>query len=531
MSFTCYLFRMSKKDNSTKQPAVSNALQTIEINFNTPCSVVNPVLEIDSSLFQQKNVFLYNYCYIPHFKRYYYIDDWVWSLGLWTAACHVDVLASWRNDIFQQQLYIMRSTYDSSGRVLYDGNVADSKYPVTSAAATYQSSAVNNPLGIDDSLNINGVFVVGIINAQSQNGALSYYAMTAGTFLEFCQKLFNYSSGWLDIDVAEISEDLQKALVNPFQYVASCIYLPIDISKISQIAYTTTRTIYFGWWSVTLYTDARIVNSAMHVDFVNSLSIPRHPLAASRGNYLNLSPYSIYTLRYYPFGTIDIDSEAIASWNTLDLYTSVDVVTGKAVLNIAVNGKNNPLRTIEAQVGVQIPTASLQTNYTNIATGKTAVMAAGASMVGNLNHEETRIESNVSNKGGFLGGLQSAWQNLRNTGERMISDIKENFSPAAIKQTATDIFNMAVAASTTAEIQGMQGTGGLFSTQTLTLSGRFLPIVPEDFDHTGRPLMQTRQIASLSGFCIVKDADVSIACTDREKQTIRTYLEGGFYVE
>ena len=526
MSFTCYLFRMSKKDNSTKQPAVSNALQTIEINFNTPCSIVNPVLEIDSSLFQQKNVFLYNYCYIPHFKRYYYIDDWVWSLGLWTAACHVDVLASWRNDIFQQQLYIMRSTYDSSGRVLYDGNVADSKYPVTSAAATYQANAVANPFAGQE-----GVYIAGIINSNSNNGAITYYAFNKQGFTNFCTKLFTYSSGWLDIDVAEISEDLQKALINPFQYVVSCLYLPVNVQDIINQSAVATTTIKFGWWELTVPQGARIVDTSMHLRKTISLSIPRHPLAASRGNYLNLSPYALYTLRYYPFGTIDIDSEAIAAWNTLDLYVDVDICTGKGILNIAVNGFSNMIRTIEAQVGVQIPTASLQTNYTNIATGKTAVMAAGASMVGNLNHEESRIESNVSNKGGFLGGLQSAWQNLRNTGERMISDIKENFSPAAIKQTATDIFNMAVAASTTAEIQGMQGTGGLFSTQTLTLSGRFLPIVPEDFDHTGRPLMQTRQIASLSGFCIVKDADVSIACTDREKQTIRTYLEGGFYVE
>lgn len=526
MSFTCYLFRMSKKDNSTKQPATSNALQTIEINFNTPCSVVNPVLEIDSSLFQQKNVFLYNYCYIPHFKRYYYIDDWVWSLGLWTAACHVDVLASWRNDIFQQQLYIMRSTYDSSGRVLYDGNVADSKYPVTSAAATYQATAVSNPFAGQE-----GVYIAGIINSNSNNGAITYYAFNKQGFTNFCTKLFTYSSGWLDIDVAEISEDLQKALINPFQYVVSCLYLPVNVQDIINQSAVATTTIKFGWWELTVPQGARIVDTSMHLRKTTSLSIPRHPLAASRGNYLNLSPYSLYTLRYYPFGTIDIDSEAIAAWNTLDLYVDVDICTGKGILNIAVNGFSNMIRTIEAQVGVQIPTASLQTNYTNIATGKTAVMAAGATMVGNLNHEETRIESNVSNKGGLLGRLQNWRQTLRDTGERMVSDIKENFSPAAIKQTATDIFNMAVAASTTAEIQGMQGTGGLFSTQTLTLSGRFLPIVPEDFAHTGRPLMQTRQIASLSGFCIVKDADVSIACTDREKQTIRTYLEGGFYVE
>lgn len=526
MAFSCYFFRFAKKENSLKQPVISNALVTMDITLKESCSVVNPVILVNTADLSNKSVYNYNYCYIPHFKRYYYIDDWVYSSGLWAAFCHVDSLASWKNDIMQSSFFIMRSTYDSSGRVLYDGNVADGKYPTTAAAATYQSSAVNNPYS-----GVEGVYVVGIINSSSNNGAVTYYAFNKIGFNQFCSKLFNYSTGWLNIDVTEISEDLQKALVNPFQYVVSCMYLPLNVSDITAIGGTATTTIRFGWWSVTVANGARIVDTTFRTRKTISLSIPRHPAAPSRGNYLNLSPYSIYTLRFYPYGTLDIDTEAIASWNTLDLYSDVDICTGKGILNICVNGFNNPIRTVEALVGVQIPTASLQTNYMNIVTGKTAVAAAGAVAVGKLADKPVNAQNHTTGKREWKG-IRNLWNDVKDYARNVVSDIGEMVPSATeIKETAADILNTAVAASTTAEIQGMQGMASAYNAQTLTLSGRFLPVATEDFTHTGRPLMQQRQISSLSGFAICKDADISATCTDRERRTIQGYLESGFFIE
>ena len=526
MALTCYFFKFGKKTNSTAQPLLTSALLTCDITLHENCSVVNPVLLINTANLTDKNVFEYNFCYIPHFSRYYFINDWQYTPGLWIALCSVDPLASYKSQILAQTFYIMRSTYDSNNQVLFDGGVADSKYPVTTEQATYTANSITNPYEVDSSLALGGSFVVGIINSQSQNGAVSYYAMTPSAFLEFCNKMFTYSSGWLDIDPDEISESLQKALVNPFQYVASCVYLPIDISSIP--GYTSTSTIYFGWWSVTMASSAKIVNSGMSVTTSSSLTIPRHPLAATRGKYLNVAPYSIYTLRYYPYGTIDIDSEAIASWSTLDLYSSVDVITGKGVLDIAVNGRANMIRTVEAQVGVQVPTASLQTNFTNIAAGKAGVIAAGASLVGKLNN----IGGNVPNPADYSYNLKGFAGFTRDTLRSLGQDVKEAIAPGGdIKQTATDIMNSAVAASTTAEIQGMQGAGSLYQTESLSLSGRFLPIVTEDFIHTGRPLMQSRQLSTLSGFVICKDADCNFAATMREKAAIESYLTGGFFIE
>ena len=86
-----------------------------------------------------------------------------------------------------------------------------------------------------------------------------------------------------------------------------------------------------------------------------------------------------------------------------------------------------------------------------------------------------------------------------------------------------------MASKATAEITGQQGSYTLFDMQSLTLSGRFLPVAPEDLEHRGRPLCQTRKINTMKGFIMCADADITVPCTDREKSAIQAYLEGGFY--
>ena len=511
MSLTIDFWAFGKRENTTSFP-VTNPLRTYHsAQLKDNCSVVNPALLIRESMTVQ--VTDWNYCYIHEFNRYYWVTDWIWDMGIWICELQVDVLASFRNDIGNQTLYILRSYQDSSGSVLFDGDVIDTTYPCTAEAPTYTAVSQDNPYAIGGSggSSLGGSFIVGIVNRHADNGSVSYYAMTASQFQEFCDKLYNYSSGWLDIDVDEISENLQKALVNPFQYIVSCIYLPIPVSGLPGA--TSRATIYFGWWYVNLTSAAKVVYSFYHTSSTISLTIPKHPQASTRGNYLNISPYSFYTLRAYPFGTVDIDSEAISNYNTLDLYFDVDVVTGQGQLNICVNGKNNPIRTLNAQVGVSVPTASIMVDYTQL--GKSNVIAGAAQAVAEIG----------SGSGGFF-------QNVRDNAKNFIGNVRAgNWSEikASAKESITKIASSALAARATVEISGQQGTGSLFYTQSLTLSGRFLPVVDEDHEHRGRPLCAVRRINTMRGFVLCADADIDIACTDREKSAIQAYLEGGFY--
>jgi hypothetical protein len=117
-------------------------------------------------------------------------------------------------------------------------------------------------------------------------------------------------------------------------------------------------------------------------------------------------------------------------------------------------------------------------------------------------------------------------------GKNFISNLRTGNTGAIAsggKAAASKILSSALAAKATAEITGQQGSFTLYDTQTLTLSGRFLPLVPEDLQHRGRPLCQLRRINMLSGFLMCADADVIIPCTEREKQAIQSYLQSGLY--
>lgn len=501
-----------KRENSTIIPDTP-ALRTYnDLQLKGNCSIVNPSLKINEPV--TENVHVWNYCYIAEFRRYYYVTDWVWDSGIWIAALQVDVLASFKLEIGFQSFYILRSYQDSSGNYLYNGDIIDTTYPCTAGAPTYLHTTDNNPFSGFYQLRA-GVYIVGLIN-QSAAG-VSYYCFDNTSYLEFCSKLFNYSTGWVNIDPTEISEDLQKALINPFQYVVSSLYLPMPYSWFADYgAGTLTNTVKFGWWSLTLSGyNARVLPKGVLYQIDKTLTIPKHPEAASRGNYLNLNPYSIYTLRYYPFGVFDLDSEAISNYSTLNLHVDVDVCTGKAILTVSVGNVNTPIRVIEGNISVPIPTVSVNVDYMNLGSRSTLV-AAGATALSQMG----------------TGESGSWFQNVRNNARELLHNISQgNWSE--IKNDAVEVFSniasAAIAAKATAEITGQQGTYTLADTQKLTISGRFLPLAPDDFSHRGRPLCQTRMINTLQGFIQCADADVYIACTEREKAAIKAYLESGFF--
>lgn len=513
MSLTVQFWGYGKQDNSTAIPSSAPLKTYNNVLLKDNCSIVNPALRINEPM--NTNVYAWNYCYIMEFGRYYYVTDWIWQTGVWLCELQVDVLGSFKTLIGLHSFYILRAYHNANGTDLYDGNIVDGTYPTTAGMPTYINANAANPFAglYQDEL---GVYIVGIIN-KSASG-VEYYCFYGSAFSEFCQKLFNYSTGWLNINVSEISEDLQKALINPFQYVVSAFYLPVPKAWfIDNSVGTATNTINFGWWSITTVNTNKKLKAGTLYQFTSSLTIPKHPSASTRGSYLNLNPYSIYTLRYYPFGTIDIDSEAICNWNTLDLYTDVDICTGKAILTISVNGRNNPIRTMEANISVPIPTASVNVDFTNLGNKSTAIVA-GATAVADLG-----------------SGSSGNWfQNASNNAKEFISNVRSgNWSAigSGLKQSVNNILSSAMASKATAEIIGQQGSYTLFDTQNLCLSGRFVPIANEDYAHRGRPLCQVKQINTMSGFIMCSDAEVAIPCTDREKFAINAYLNGGFYYE
>ena len=159
VAFNVTLYSFTKEVNSTARPSGSG--QTYPCVVITPCDIINPQLRLQ--LGTGYNPSTYNYCYVPAWGRYYWINDWIMDGPIWTAVCNVDPLASWKTQIGATSAYVLRSA------AAYDGDVIDNLYP-TLAEPTITVSNYNTGWFTDLDYD-HGTFVVGLINSQ---GASDY---------------------------------------------------------------------------------------------------------------------------------------------------------------------------------------------------------------------------------------------------------------------------------------------------------------------------------------------------------------------
>lgn len=80
----------------------------IECNLKEDTSIINPVLRL--SAVNMETISKCNYCYIPQFKRYYFINSIELSIGaIVEIECSVDVLNTYKNEILNSDCVIARN--------------------------------------------------------------------------------------------------------------------------------------------------------------------------------------------------------------------------------------------------------------------------------------------------------------------------------------------------------------------------------------------------------------------------------------
>ena len=97
------LMKNTSDDRCLKK--ATSTIHTYTCKFKSDCSIMKPELELN----YESNVFTANYCYIPEFKRYYYITDITVSQQRIFVKCKVDVLMSYADEIYNMSGYYKRS--------------------------------------------------------------------------------------------------------------------------------------------------------------------------------------------------------------------------------------------------------------------------------------------------------------------------------------------------------------------------------------------------------------------------------------
>lgn len=473
MSFGVRFYTFSKRVNSTDRPDSSMGHDYLMCNIKEPSGLVNPTIVVD--LPAGTSPALYNYCYITQFERFYYIDDWTNERGLWVAALTCDVLASWKTYIGAEPLYVLRASNDHNGEII------DTYYPATTEEiiqVTEGRDIFVHDMGT-------GTYVVGIINDDSQGGtgAVTYYAFNQYNFQRAIHSLLG-GVGWMDI--TSIENNLQKAIFNPLQYIASVQYFPMAYS-----GGTWVQSINLGWWDGVLESSSSTTELARRVDTRNPVvsmtvefALTHHP-QISRGEYLDFAPFCNIWLDFQPFGLIPLDVSQVRANNNgiLRCAVDVDMLSGVASMRITntVSSGIAIIDHIQAKVSFDVPIAQIAVGSDGLGS---AVGGFGSAAAGSKAGAALGIVSAVAGlmvpKCGQVGSYSGAQSMLKG------------------------------------------------APQLLT---QYFSVVDEDNAHNGRPLCEVRTPASLGGYMVVERGDVHAPATGAELSTIKGYLESGFYYE
>lgn len=492
MSFVVRFFSFTKRENSTKVPSEA----TILSGWRADCillddtSFMTPTFKIDRS--DSANIINFNYCYVPHFNRYYFITDLRQYHNFWYVSCSCDVLATYKTAIGSGSHYVLRAASE------YDGYIVDSIYPAKANQHEIKYTATN-PLSWGTSASHS--YVLGIIGyaptSGKQVGSLTYYHMNETALNAFITFLMQDVEVWSDIATAEYDPAVQEALLNPMQYIVSCKAYPV--APPSTLA---VNKIYFGYYEYGISTGTINVLSVSDIvtESTTFSSIPFHPEYATRGRYLNGAPYCDYILRCGPWGDIPLDPAVLLdrSGEGLTVNIRYDLMQGIGRLSVyPTSYPNMILYNGAATVGVDINLSQVLRNPLDYSM---AAMHATTGFISNA------LSLGMGKLSGFGGALDSLYTGIDSATRLKFPSVQT------------------------------RGTNGSFlsfvdSDYAFYLIFKYYDIVEENNAELGRPLCKLKQINTLSGFIMCQGADCQITGTQEEAIKVNQYMNTGFFYE
>lgn len=469
MSIPITFYTFGKRKNSTKLVNVSGTQYSC--NIKEPCSVLNPVIELNGG-----NKSPWNYCYIHAFERYYFITDWIADHGMWYAHCTCDVLASWRTQILASAQYVSRSGNKSNPYII------DSVYPMTNKV-TYSTYSFPSRPFLQEGTDLR--YVVGIASGNSVDkvGGLTYFNLSYGEMkYNLLPKLLGDAS-YLGTQ-AGITDTIMKAMVNPLSYIGESFCLGYNPGG------DTVANLYAGWWMIDTTYSYHIFNNndmlSRHlIESYTNVNLPLHPQTSS-GSYLNCEPYRRLRLDAGPFGMIALDSTAIANCSSVDFNIYGDI-KGNCELQICDHTSGDILSRYYADTSVPISLTQIGNSPSSIigvATGA-AELTAGAVTVNPAGVID-----------GAVNGIKSAEGYLfpQSTGSASVGSFDSLLEPWRVV-------------------------------------AEFRHIVDTEPGLLGHPLCENWILSNCTGYTQIVDPDVDFACYDSEHDQIVSFMEGGFYIE
>ena len=472
MNITVYS-GFTKRLNSTKRPSGGT---TKSVVLKNPTSIIRPTFVITG--------FDFSWNYIQWGNRYYFVDDIVCLTNNQAAyTCSLDVLATYKDVIGSSSQYVTRAAGT------FDGTIADPYYTMKSQQSYSKVTSGSNPWFVMPEL---GAFVFGIVGETDADsfGSTTYYVMDIYGAKSLMDEIFNMSNNAYDAasveSIAGVPEELYKSILNPAQYITSCMFLPFEAESVGSGA---SEAVKVGWYDlgVSAVTFDPSFDALPYIS--GTLTLPKHPQNA-RGVYMNNAPFTEYVLSFEPFGDIVLPPDMLVSATSIYYKCVVDVITGQGILKIYAGSDDTGrlLLTEAAQVGVPVAITGGVYDYS-------------------------------------VGGL------AKKTVGGVIANVLEGFKNKEIPIDSPNA-NGVMDAVTTPNLSTSGANGSLlFLEYPPVLYAKFTHVVDDDNAQLGRPLCQIKTISTLSGYIKCIGADVDCNGTKEEKSAIMSFMNGGFFYE
>lgn len=562
--FDITLYKFTKRLNSTSTPASGSLVpvDTYSCNFLNAQSIMNPVIVIEDTKGKEGDMLKYNYAYIPMLKRYYFISNTVIiDRDRYCYYLQADVLASFRNDIMNSRQYVIRSTSN------YNDYIMDTMYPTVPLSdeqrfsmqylASNTIQAFNGKTGYWEASDFfnqpytSGSVIFGITG--QGNVSVDYYVATVSNFKTFINDVVTatptgYSWGNLPTGV-------QAALSNFMQYITFAKWIPFMPLEANMGSAVSSISLGSTSFNITAY---KILAGQHQQSFRFALAIPDHPLLSTHG-YYNLSPYREVNFFFLPIGNIPIDTTKIWGLSTLYVQFLVDLATGNT--EFLISTENDDVTFLDHLLYNTVANIGIDLSLTDFSMSMEAALVAGVSSF--ISNAIAQIKPNEAIGGGsavhtsstgsthgghggtfYTGGSITHTSSSGSThgghggsfaGVAVNGAIAGTMISGMSAQDMPLVSNIAKSISETIgnALQPIGELAGTFSdfiassfgqVTTSGHTGSFLmymatmPVVycwfykhgAEDYQRFGRPYCETARLENLRGFCLCKDANITL---------------------
>ena len=482
MQVTLYT-TFSKRKNSTKQPTGGTVVNNVELK--RPTSLHDPIFVLGAVT----GVVMENITYVKAFNHYYFVTNIsVTPNNYFEISCSEDPMASNKTEILSSTQFVVRSA-SAYNIMLQDAMImpTDNKFHWV-----YHSIRKADLTALK--LDTTGCYVVTAVsckNAASSSGLyaqnfVTRYLVNAENIKLLGDYLFDtQKSTWNDF-----VDHITKMVEKPYDALISIFWLPIPYGPL-----------YTGQSEepVQLGEDVVVNNDTP----VASYLIPQDASYSYKGsvtptwNYINdwrlTSPYTTASVFIPGFGLADINPNEYK--DGLDVETYIDIMTGETITKFVQNSviKATYTYSLATEIPVAQTTPNTGTAISQIA-GGLGSMGAGAA---------TLASGNILGVAGVAAGAFS---------------------------TATGAMNLF---ATTESFKGSQGGKAWIDDPEYYLTERYVDTQALTNSNTtnGRPLMEQKQLSTLSGFCQCANASVSLNCMESDRDYINGCLNSGFFIE